>query len=151
MMPSIETCFGTLDYQEEARIEFPWGLPGFEDARWFVLVDQPESRPLVFLQSMEQRELCFMTLPVAEVAPDYRLRILPEDLERLGLDPSRQPEPWEVLALAIVCVEDKQVPSVNLLGPVVINRYTRKAVQAIRDDMNYSARQPLLAEGVTCS
>lgn len=150
-MPSIDTCFGTLDYEEEARIEFPWGIPGFEQARWFVLVDQPENRPLVFLQSMEERELCFMTLPVAEVAPDYRLRIVPEDLERLHLDPARQPEPWEVLALAIVCGEDDRPPSVNLLGPVIINRHTRKAVQAIRDDMDYSARQPLAPEEAACS
>lgn len=150
-MPSIDTRFGNLEYQEDARIEFPWGLPGFEEARWFVLVDQPESRPLVFLQSLEQRDLCFMTLPVADVAPDYRLAVLPEDLERLGLEHTRQPEPWEALVLAIVCAAEDQPPTVNLLGPVVINRYTRKALQAIRDDTVYPARHPLVAEGAPCS
>ena len=90
-MPSIDTRFGTLEYNEEARLEFPWGIPGFEEYRWFVLVDQPANRPVVFLQSLEKSDLCFMTLPIADIAPDYRLKILAEDLERLGLDGSRDP------------------------------------------------------------
>jgi flagellar assembly factor FliW len=150
-MPSINTRFGTLEYLDEARVHFPWGIPGFEDKQWFVLVDQPVSRPLVFLQSLENPDLSFMTLPIVDIAPDYRLRVLPEDLERLELDAHRQPEPWEVLSLVILCAAEDDTPCVNLLGPIVINRSTRKALQAIRDDVSYSARHPLVSEAAPCS
>jgi flagellar assembly factor FliW len=128
-MPSIDTRFGTLEYLDEARVHFPWGIPGFEDEQWFVLVDQPVSRPLVFLQSLENPNLSFMTLPVVDIAPDYRLRVLPEDLERLELASHRQPEPWEVLSLVILCAAEDDTPC-EPAGPLVINRSTR-SVQAI--------------------
>lgn len=150
-MPSIETRFGALEYLDEARVHFSGGIPGFEDKHWFVLVDQPVSRPLVFLQSLDTPGLSFMTLPIAEIAPDYRLRVLPEDLERLELSADRQPEPWEVLVLVMLSAAEDDTPCVNLLGPIVINRVTHQAVQAIRDDVVYSARHPLVSEGSPCS
>lgn len=150
-MPSIETRFGSLQYLDEAKVHFPWGIPGFEDRQWFVLVDQPVSRPLVFLQSLEDPKLSFMTVPIAEIAPDYRLNVLPEDLERLELIADRQPESWEVLTLVILSADENDTPCVNLLGPIVINRLTRRALQAVRDDRVYSARHPLLSEAAPCS
>ena len=61
--PVIRTkYFGELPLEENTRIEFPWGLPGFEQRRWFVAIRVPRTDPLVFLQSLEDPELCFVTL-----------------------------------------------------------------------------------------
>jgi flagellar assembly factor FliW len=52
-MPSVDTkYFGSLEYREESVYEFPHGLPAFENETMFVLIEQPENRPLVFLQSL---------------------------------------------------------------------------------------------------
>ena len=151
-MPRIDTRFGSLDYEEDAVVEFPAGLPGFADERRFLLIEQPAHRPLAFLQSVTRPELCFVTLPVRSIAADYQLKVSPEDLSLIGLDPAGHPVISEqVLCLAILCLRRDQPPTANLLGPVVINRVARRAVQAVRDDMVYSAYYPLGAVEEPCS
>lgn len=139
--------FGTIDYQTDALVEFPAGLPGFEDEREFVALEQPFNKPIVFLQSLRRPELCFITLPVQTIEPGYRLAMSSEDLRLLGLPEDRQPElGTDVLCLAIVAVAEGQAPTANLLAPVVINLNNRRAAQAILSDSGYSHRHPLLAE-----
>jgi len=143
--PTISTRFGELTYSAGACLEFPAGLPGFESERHFVLIDEPSQRPLVFLQSVKTPELCFTTVPVHVIDSGYQVQVNREDLERLGLPPIRQPDTeTEIACLAIICAAGDQVPTANLLGPVVVNRQTRIAVQAIREDSRYSARHPLM-------
>lgn len=65
-MPVFESQrLGDLTYDSESAIEFPRGLPGFDDRRAFVAVHLPGADPLVFLQSLEDPALCFITAPVA--------------------------------------------------------------------------------------
>lgn len=144
-MPLIATArFGPLAYPENGAIQFPAGLPGFDQERAFILVEQPELAPLVFLQSLESPDLCLPTVPVAAVAPEYEWGILREDLEALGLDPSRQPVAGrEVLCLAILTAAPDCQPTANLLAPVVINLSARRGVQAVRADARYSHRHRL--------
>ena len=139
--------FGTLEYDPSAVVLFPAGLPGFEDEREFVALEQPVNKPIVFLQSLKRPELCFITLPVQVIEPSYRLSIAPEDLRLLGLPEDRQPEVGkEVLCLAIVAVAEGEPPTANLLAPVVINLSNRRAAQAILSESGYSHRHPLLGE-----
>ena len=146
------TNFGWVVVDESAAIEFPQGLPGFEECRRFVPLEHRAQPGLIFLQSMEQPPLCFLALPVNSVRPDYALEIAPDDLELLGLPPAGRPRIGkDVVALAILSVEEGREPSVNLLAPLVIHMETRRAVQAIRPDGGYQAREPLAAGGLVCS
>jgi flagellar assembly factor FliW len=78
---------------------------------------------------------------------DYDLAMTREDLERLGLDSSRQPAPGrEVLCLALLCSPESGPVTANLLAPVVVNLATRAAVQAIRADARYSHRHVIRPE-----
>ena len=134
--------FGDLQYDESEAITFPSGLPAFESERNFVLVTTPSTKPLVFLQSLERPDLCFVTLPLLTVDPGYQLSVSAEDLRVLGLtevfSPSRQPQIGpEITCLAIMSLTDSR-PTANLLAPVVIGNSSRKAVQAIRADSLYS-------------
>ena len=48
-MPDFETTsFGRISYEPEWAIEFPSGLPGFEDRRRFAAVKFEKSAPLPF-------------------------------------------------------------------------------------------------------
>jgi|YNPBryunderm2012_1023409.scaffolds.fasta_scaffold00984_11 flagellar assembly factor FliW len=136
--------FGIVEYERDSVFEFPAGLPGFEDQREFVALQQSHIRPIVFLQSLRRPDLCFITLPVQAIEPGYRLSLSAEDLRLLELPEDRQPEIGkQVLCLAIVAVAEGQPPTANLLAPVVVNLANRRAVQAIMSDSGYSHRHPL--------
>src|SRR5437879_2832929 len=122
-MPTVHTkYFGALEYQSESRYDFPAGIPGFEKDKQFLFIDQPLTKPLVFMQSPAQPGLCFVGLPIHCVDPGYRLSIGPEDLRSLQLPPDRQPEIGsEVLCLALLSLSEDQPPTANLLAPIVVN------------------------------
>jgi flagellar assembly factor FliW len=144
--------FGTITYQQDSELEFPCGLPGFDGRRRFVAVRFVESDPLVYLQSLEDPGLCFITMPVLAVDPRYRLKIAGEDLEQLGLPISRQPRIGEdVFCLTVLSMREAG-PTANLLAPIVINLRTRRAVQAIAPESDYSHQHELLPEAAAvCS
>ena len=152
-MPVLETQnFGRIPYRVESEIDFPAGLPGFEERRRFLAVQLPHTNPLVFLQSLEDPGLCFVTLPVLAVDPRYRLRLTAEDLERVGLSGSRQPRIGpDVICLAVLSIRAAG-PTANLLAPVVVNVANLKAVQAVMTDSGYPHQHALLPqEAAVCS
>jgi flagellar assembly factor FliW len=147
-MSSLQTKnFGTLSYQPDSLVEFPAGLPSFETRRRYLPISLPSSEPIVFLQSEEDPDLCFVTLPVLAVDPKYRLLISDEDRALIGISPEDPVEPSPlVLCLAVVAIKEEG-PTANLLAPIVINMASRKGVQAIGPGSDYSWQHPLLPAG----
>ncbi|MEN6603113.1 MAG: flagellar assembly protein FliW [Bryobacteraceae bacterium] len=146
--------FGQITYTEDSAVEFPDGIPGFEDQHGFVIVQQPATKPLVFLQSLNKPELCFTTVPARAACPDYRLAIPSEDLVALGLPAGRQPDIGrDVLCLTIISVAEDASVTANLLAPLVINIQTGRGRQPIMVESDYSHRHSLDAprEAVQCS
>jgi flagellar assembly factor FliW len=151
-MPSFDTQnFGTVDYERHSTLEFPDGLPGFDERRRFIALTFPHAQPLVLLQSLEDRNLCFITLPVLTIDPQYRLDVCEEDLIRLELPPERQPRIGEEVACLSVLTLQEGGPTANLLAPIVINIGNLKAVQAIAPDSGYSHQHVLSpVEALSC-
>jgi flagellar assembly factor FliW len=139
--------FGPVEYRNEEVIEFPSGLPAFEQERQFLGIERAETRPLVYLQSLGRPDLCFVALPLLVVDPAYKLAVSAEDLRILGLtdflENGEQPEIGrDVEALAIMSVTNSR-PTANLLAPVLIRKAAggqggKKGLQAIRADRRYS-------------
>lgn len=148
-MPTVQTkYFGSMSYEGSVVIDFPQGLPGFETERRFLVLTQPASYPLVFVQSAADPDLCFVTAPVRAVRPDYVLSMADEDLALLELPAAKQPRIGsEVLVLAILSLAEDSAPTLNLLGPIVVNLETRRAVQAIQTGGGHSHREPVDAAG----
>ena len=118
--------FGTVEYAYESTYDFPAGLPGFETEKRFVFLEQPKTRPLVFMQSLVAVSLCFVAVPVQVVMPEYRLSLSLDDTLALGLSEGRQPQLGsEVLCLAIISFEENQPPTANLLSPIVVSLQSR--------------------------
>jgi flagellar assembly factor FliW len=147
-MPEFEAKhFGRVAYEPRSILNFPVGLPGFEPERRFMLIEQPATHPIIFLQSLDSPDLCFITLPLLAVEPGYQLELSSEELELLGFAGSRQPEiGTDLLCLVIISVSEGQPPTVNLLAPIVASLHTRQAVQCIQAGERYSHRHPLPAE-----
>lgn len=142
-MPRVQTeQFGELEYSEDAALLFPRGLPGFDAARRFVLLEDAGLAPLVRLQSLEIGDLCFFALPVRSIDPEYKTWLSGDDETALGSGPT--------LELALLSADYEGGLSANLLAPVVIDLSTRRAVQAVRADSRYSHRH-MLCEAPVCS
>ncbi len=145
-MPVVKTkYFGEMACGEDSAFDFPLGLPGFENETRFVLIENPEQAPLVFLQSVKTRGLCFLALPVAAVEPDYRLEVGPEDRAAIEVLASVSQSEDAILALTLLSLHDGFPATANLMAPVVANLKTRRAVQAIRSDRMYSHQHPVEA------
>src|SRR6266700_1940927 len=114
-MPVAQTNnFGSISYDPGSVIEFPCGLPGFEERIRFVALSFEDTAPLVFLQSLEIPGLCFITMPVLAVEPKYRLEVNDEDLELLELPRTLQPRiGTEVLCLTVLSLGER-APTANL-------------------------------------
>lgn len=150
-MRSIETPrFGLVRFDDQEVIEFPAGLPGFEQEHEFLLIELADSAPLVFLQSIGNAGLAFVCAPVALVQPRYEGVLSRADRETLALPVEGWPEGVSLDWLAILCFADASAPTANLLGPLVIRRDLGVGVQSIRDDARYSAKHPLFG-GASCS
>jgi len=142
---------GAITWEQASEIEFPCGLPGFEDRRRFVAVHFTHTDPVMFLQSVDDPALCFITLPVRAVKSDYRLTASEEDLALVGLPANRQPRIGEeVNCLAVLSVRETGCTA-NLLAPVIINLKNLKAVQAVAQEGGYSHQHPLPSEGVAAA
>jgi flagellar assembly factor FliW len=152
-MPFLETRnFGTVPYELDSVLEFPEGLPGFEQKRRFLPIQAPDTEPLIFLQSAEDPSLCFVTLPILAVEPAYRLDMEDADKELIGLAPGHPPQIGrDVLCLTIVSIRESG-PTANLLAPVVVNLRNRLAVQSVAAGSTYSHQFHLTApqEAVAC-
>lgn len=136
--------FGTVEYTQDSVFEFPAGLPGYEQERRFLPIEHAASKPIIFLQSLNRPELCFITLPVLAVKSDYKLAAPPDDLRLLGFDGASQPVIGkDVLCLAIISVAEGKPPTANLLAPVIVNLNNRRGVQAIQEESPYSHQHPL--------
>jgi len=146
-MPSVQTqYFGVISYEPDSTLEFPRGLPGFEERHRFVALRFADTQPLVFLQSLEDPGVCFITLPVLAVDPRYRLGISNEDRDLVGLPLARPLRIGEdVLCLAVIAIRETG-PTANLLAPVVVNLHNKKAVQAVDPESEYSHQHALVPE-----
>lgn len=150
-MPKLSTVyFQELEYSNHSVIDFPAGLPGFEDQIAFLFLEQPHTRPLVFMQSLLNPRLCFLALPVSVVDPEYRLSLSPEDLTALGLEPDSAPKVGaDIGCFVLLTVAENSPPTVNLMSPIVLNLRSRKAIQAIPAASEYPLRHPLVLEKET--
>jgi flagellar assembly factor FliW len=133
--------FGWVEYSEEAVVEFPLGLPAFEEERRFVLIERPDTAPIIFLQSLRTDGLCFLSVPVQTLVPHYQLTLGAEEEEILG--PAVQED---LLCLVLLTLPEAGPPTANLKAPVVIHRRDRRAVQVIQTGSPYSFAQPLCGE-----
>jgi flagellar assembly factor FliW len=142
-----------MEYDEESVLRLPRGLFGFESETRFLPIEQQALRPIVFLQSLNKPELCFISLPVFVVDESYELSLDPEELAAMGLPADRQPSIGsDVLCLALISMPEDGRSTANLLAPVVVNLQTREGAQVISSNPSHSHRHGLRVsrEAVAC-
>ncbi len=123
----IETSrFGTLELGEDVFIEFPWGIPGFESLKRFVLLEHRDG-PFQWLQAVDEPTVAFVVC--APHVLGYRYTVPSEKGEPLDL---RQPDDLAVLIMVCFDREHKSLRP-HLRGPLLLNASNRKAYQWVID------------------
>jgi len=139
-----------IDAQEDIRtdtveITFPAGLPGFPHAHRFQLTPWGEtSTPFSLMSSMDDSDVGFVVVEPWVFYPDYEFDLDTATSQRLAIS-----EPNDSLVLCVVTLgEQPEDATVNMLGPIVINRFTREACQAVLDPSLFNVRAPLTPRGI---
>ncbi len=133
--------FEDLVYTDEDVITFERGIPGFEQARKFVLTRMPAFEPFEWLVNVESRKLRFAVINPMLFRPDYNPPISQTHIDGLQLA-----KPEDVALYCIVTLQkDPMQTTANLMGPVIINRSKRLGKQIILDDGSYSVKEKILS------
>lgn len=123
----------------EITIFLPCGLLGLEHIKRFILLTDPDEEPFSWLQVMDQSDLAFIVIPGFVAFPDYSPDIPAEDVAFLDLY-----RPEDALVFNIVTLHSNGTATVNLKGPVVVNRFTMRGKQVIlANAAELSVQQPL--------
>lgn len=118
-------------------IQFPEGLPGFENLHHFVLRPDADLLPIIFLVSLSEPRIYLPVTLTRHLRPDYQLRLSDEDRRTLNLTESAAPGK-DLLCLAVLNLGDGTRPCANLLAPIVINIANSTAKQVIQIETPYS-------------
>jgi flagellar assembly factor FliW len=140
-MKTVETAAPErLQIKKENIISMPLGLLGFEQVKKYVLLVNPEEEPFMWLQMIDNANQGFVVATPATVAPDYAPDISQQDIEFLGIR-----SPADALILNIVTIRGNDA-TVNLKGPIVVNRNTFVAKQCIPVNVaSFSLQHPVSA------
>jgi flagellar assembly factor FliW len=123
--------------------ELPQGIIGFKDYTRAELLYMPDHLPFLWLKLQRAADsVHFIVIEPGGLVPGYTPELFDADAEALGLlDPS------EAMLLNIVTLQHHNPleATVNLVGPIVMNRRTRIARQLVISNYSqYSAHWPLV-------
>jgi flagellar assembly factor FliW len=137
--------FGEMEIEDTNVITFPNGVYAFEDVRRFALLSPlGENTFPMWLQCLDDSELCFIVFNPSEIASDYTV-----SFDRSGFEAIDADYGGEVSYLCIAVVpEDYTKTTVNLKSPIILNADKRLAAQVIAYE-NYGVKHPVFLSGVS--
>lgn len=135
--------FGKIEIEEERIITFPDGVPGFEDSKEFVIIENPEDDiPFNWLQSIDNPNLAFVIINPFVFKSDYDFEIPDLVVKKLKIVEQKDISVYTI----VVVPEDINKMTANLSGPVIINVNKRLGKQIILDDKRYHTKHLILEE-----
>ena len=120
-------------------VNLPLGLLGFEPVKQFALLADPAEKPFAWLKAQGEASLAFVVIDPFVVMPEYKPEIPDADAAFLGLTNA-----GDALLLGIVTIHAPNQATMNLKGPVIINRHSLVGKQVIIvNSADYSVNHPL--------
>jgi len=132
-----------IDTPPSNQIELPQGIIGFANYKRAELLYLPDHLPFLWMKLHGATDhLHFIVIEPGGIIPGYELEIFDVDAEQLDLR-----DPAEAMVLNIVTLK-RQNPveaTVNLIGPLIVNRRTRLGRQLVISNYSrYSAHHSLI-------
>ena len=142
------TRFGEFEVSEELIVQFPEGLPGFEDQKQFAFlpytVDEDNS-PFAYMQAVQDPDLTLLLADPFLFFKHYSLNLNDEDAAQLGLSDSEE----TAGVYGVVAVPEKiDQMTVNLVAPIVVNWKEQKGMQIVLNRSPYSTKHRLFPLGL---
>ena len=128
----------------KCQIHLPYGLIGLQEMRRFDIAPIPATWPLLSMRSTQNEEVCFAVVEPQTLIAGYELEVTDDDAEQLRLNSAA-----DVLVFNIVTIHSllPQFVTVNLVGPIIVNRHTLVGKQIIIANFEqYSAQHVLIDE-----
>ena len=116
---------------------FDEGIPGFPDARQFVLSEFDRGGDFRVFQNLDDPDLAMVVAVPWLFFPDYSPELT--DMEQRGLE-LEAPEDATVFCSVTF---DEQGGYMNLLGPFIVNSRTLRGRQIVLTDQDYPVRAVL--------
>lgn len=115
------------------ELNLPQGLIGFGEYKRAELLYLPDHLPFLWMKLHGAETLHFIVIEPGGIIPGYEPEIFDEDAMQLDIK-----DPAEAMILNIVTLQRQQPveATVNLIGPLVVNRRTRIGRQLVIS--NYS-------------
>jgi flagellar assembly factor FliW len=125
--------------QGHDTVVLPYGLLGFERVKNYCLLAKPGEEPFLWFQMLQDPKHSFLVVPPGQAVPDYQPELDDQDVEFLELEAAS-----DALILNIVTLRGAGKATINLKGPIVINRRTWIGKQVIPvNGAQYPVRHPL--------
>lgn len=135
-------CHGTIEYNENDVINFPKGLPGFENLKKFIIFTLEENKMFRMLHSIEDTEIGLIVVSPLQVIKDYQFELRKSEIKDLDLK-----EEKDAVVYNTVCLnKDIYKITVNLRAPIIINTKNNLGEQLILDNEEYNVKYPLIRE-----
>lgn len=138
---SIRTrLFGEIQVSPSVLFSLKFGMPGFESATTFVLVELRSGSRFRWLQSVDIPDLGFIVVDATEVFPGYPVPLVRRAIAFADIDPDE-----EVVALAVCRIPSGDEPATaNLLAPIGLGLRSRRGAQILLHDDSLSMSMPLV-------
>jgi len=135
--------FGTVEVDENKVLSFTDGLPGLEEYKQFVILQFDESYPVVWMQSVDDPDICLPVIDSFLAVPEYAFNIDDEDIDELGITKT---EDLHILSVLVI-PENVEGMTINLAAPIVVNIDSGHAKQVLLSGTEYGVRHPVF-EGI---
>lgn len=138
-MKVVTDRFGDFELEEKNKIVFPSGLPGFEELREFIVLKIIDTRPIYWLQSIENKYISLPVIIPFEIFEEYCIEIDEKETDDLKIESQN-----DILIMNVVVIPDDITKmTVNMAAPIIINAKAGIGKQIIIDAKDLSMRQPV--------
>ncbi len=134
--------FGNLEVEKNEIITFAEGLLGFEKLKKFTVVDPGDQTLILWLQSIDDETVAFPIIEPRIFMPDYRVKLLPAELNSLNLDNLNDATVYSILTIP----QNVTDMSANLKAPIVINNNSKASRQIVLQDSKLEVKYPMYLE-----
>lgn len=138
---NIQTKFlGDVTITQEQIFQFETGIPGFADAKQFVLLPIESDITLATLQCVTEPAIGFIVAYPFAFKTDYAFDLTESDKEELQLEKEEDALVYSIITLK----ETFEASTMNLLAPIVLNKETKRGKQLIlQSGDRYPLRHPI--------
>jgi len=136
------TRFGEIDVRPADIVTLPEGLLGFNQFRRYIVLEDPEQAPFLWLQSADESDLAFVIVDPFLFFPGYEVQVKPQELSSIQVEDISKAK-----ILTIVTIPPNPMElTANLRGPLVFNVEAKLAKQLVLIDDRYNTKHSLLKD-----